>query len=371
MIGCGAWGRVHALALQAMGSGVRRFFASRTTERARDFARTFSGEDAFDSPERAFADPRVSAVVIVTPHDSHAPLARAALHAGKHVLVEKPIALTLDDATHLVELAAEKGLCLAVAEEYRLSPLVRALHEAVADGLIGRVVFAHASAITRFEPTEPWKRDRHAAGGGVLLDVGIHYIDLLRSLFGEPGRIFALAPGGEHGPTELAVSALISFDNDVSAHVAVTWCGQRVPPAPNLELVGEEGALMLDFRRPWLVHATRLQAGHWSERLRAGLPWRIRRRVPGLLASLPEARCRRIRVPSDDLIGSHALIQDYFAAFTGQRAPAVSGVEGTRDLAVVLAGYDSVRTASHAEVRDPFQPLQRSGAGRSSVTGNP
>lgn len=354
VVGCGAWGGVHAAVLKSMGSRVRRFFASRTAARARDFARRFAGEP-FDTVEAALSDARVTSVVIATPHDLHAPLTRLALNAGKHVLVEKPIALSLDEAIELVELAGRQDLRFAVAEQYRLSPLFQALSRALHEGWIGTPLFAIACSVTTFVPAERWKHAIEATGGGVLIDVGIHYIDLLRALFGAPAaiRVTTASESGEsRAVPETAISALLDFRDGPSAHLSVTWRGHRRPGAPNLEVIGENGALQFDFRRPRVLHSTRLPARHWTGRFRDALPWRAQTIAAPLLRRLPQSRLRHIPVRADDLIGSRALIQDFLDACRLQRKPAVPAAEGVLDLAIVLAGYESLRTGKTVKIAD-------------------
>ncbi|MCI0433653.1 MAG: Gfo/Idh/MocA family oxidoreductase [Gemmatimonadetes bacterium] len=367
LIGCGKWGAVHALGMRALGPRIRRFFASRTPSRAAEFARRFAGDDVFVDASSAIGDARVDAVILATPHDTHAPLARAALEAGKHVLIEKPIALTIEDAGQLVELAERHGLCLGVAEQYRSSPLIQALRRMLDEGRTGPVLFANGSAITKFDPAEAWKRDLRSAGGGVILDVGIHYIDMFRFLLGEARHVLALAPSRQGAEPERSANVVLGFDRGVSAHLAISWRGQRAGGTPNLELVGERAVLQIDFRKPRIVEWTALPDGHWSNRARAALPWRIRSRVPGLMARLPGAQRRRLAVPADDLIGSHAAIDDFVRAFTEGRPPAVDGREGTRDLAVVLAAYESIESGRLTPITDPFGAAAAPGMDDSGV----
>lgn len=343
LVGCGWWGGVHALELKRQGSRVRRFFASRDLERAREFARRFDGEDAFDGLEAALADARVDAVVLALPHHLHAPAAGAALAAGKHVLVEKPLALSAEQGEALVRQARDAGLCLAVAEQYRLSPLLVKARELVRSGALGAVSFAQAGSVARYRPQQTWKNARDRMGGGVLIDVGVHYVDLLRFLFGEPTRVWAAAPPridtrleGEDG-----VAATLEFAGGPVASLCLSWSGHRSPDAPNLELIGEHGALALDFRVPWLRLSTPLPSGHWSRRLSAALPWRVERRVA---AWLPRSRERRVRVDAGDLSGHRALLEDFLRAVRGGGPPSVSGAEGLRDLRVVLAAYAALES---------------------------
>jgi predicted dehydrogenase len=333
-----------------MGPRVRRFFASRNAERAGDFARRFAGEQAFDGLEAALADPRVDAVVLVLPHHLHAGAVRAALDAGKHVLVEKPIALDVEEGEELVRTAEAAGLCLAVAEQYRLSPLVQRVRRLLDEDLVGRISLVNAGVIGSFRPAQDWKNARDTMGGGVLLDVGVHYIDILRYWFGDPELVWAVTPPHLHDrfEGEDSIAAVLRFADGPAASLHISWSGFRSPEAPNLELIGERGALGLWFRKPYLLHSSPLPGDHWSRRIRRVLPWRIEQHARSLL---PQARERRIPVAKGDLIGSRALIEDFVRAITTGAEPAVSGAEGLKDLRTVLAAYEAMRSGVPV---DPF-----------------
>jgi predicted dehydrogenase/flavin reductase (DIM6/NTAB) family NADH-FMN oxidoreductase RutF len=337
LVGCGWWGGVHALVLKQQGSRIRRYFTSRTPDRARDFARRFDGK-AFERLEEALADPGVTAMVIALPHDAQPEVAERALRAGKHVLLEKPIAIDVAAAERVVRAAQESGRVLAVAEEYRLSPLVRAAHRAIKEGLLGRVTLVQVSAAGPHRPPQDWKNRRATMGGGVLIDVGVHYVDILRSWFGEPDLVWAAYPPhlNDRFEGEDSVLATLRFEAGPVASIALSWSSYRSPRAPQIEIIGERGSLELRFDRPFLVHTTQLPGGHWSGRLREVLPWRVASRLNQFL---PRSREARIAVPDRDLIGSEALIADFIEAIESGRPPAVPGSEGLRDLQVVLAAY--------------------------------
>lgn len=342
LVGCGWWGSVHAHELRNLGPRIRRYFASRDPSRAREFGRRFDGE-AIVSFEAALADPRVNAVLLCLPHHLHAQAAAAALAAGKHTLVEKPLALAADEGERLVHQADSSGLCLAVAEQYRLSPLVVEARRLIEQGLLGRVILVHAGVASIFRPDQLWKKKRESLGGGVWMDVGVHYVDVLRHWFGDPDLAWAATPPHiqEGFEGEDSICVVLRFPGGPLASLQISWAGFRSPEAPNLEVIGERGSLALWFRRPYLVHVSPLAADHWSRRLRSLLPWRIERQVHGLL---PQARRARIRVHGPDLIGSRALIDDFVHAITTGAAPAVPGAEGLKDLRVVLAAYESVES---------------------------
>jgi len=354
LVGCGWWGGVHALELKRQGPRIRRYFASRNRERAAEFALRFDGEDHFDGLEAALRDSRVDAVVLALPHHLHAEACISALDAGRHVLVEKPLALTVDEGEAVVRRAEDAGLCLAVAEQYRLSPLVIRARELVQGGRLGRVTLVQAGAVGSYRPPQSWKQAVETMGGGVLLDVGIHYIDVLRFLFGEPERVWAAVPPRADSALEGedAAVAVLAFVDGPVAQLQLSWSGHRRPGAPNLELIGERGALELCFGRRELILSTPITSGHWSNRVRARLPWRVEQR---LSRWLPRAHRRRIRVPGADPIGSGALIEDFRLAIIGRKAPSVPGREGLRDLRVLTAAYESIARGQAVRI----EPVQR------------
>ena len=116
VIGCGDFAQTFAGSMAELRGELDLYFASRNLGRARSYARRFNGVDAFGSYEAAAADPRVEALYICTPHHLHLEHATLAARSGKHILLEKPIAHTLEDAQAIVAVAQTAGVTLMVAE---------------------------------------------------------------------------------------------------------------------------------------------------------------------------------------------------------------------------------------------------------------
>jgi predicted dehydrogenase len=136
--------------------------------------------------DQLLEDPRVEAVVISVPNDAHAEFAERALLAGKHVAVEKPMATTGARAEDLVRLAQERGLVLAALHDFRADPAHWAARELVRRGELGEVYFARTVWVRRDNAPGSWYRDRARSGGGVLLDLGTHRLDLALWTLGFP-----------------------------------------------------------------------------------------------------------------------------------------------------------------------------------------
>ena len=120
VLGCGWIARRHARAARRLRLPV--IFASRDVARARAYAREFGGVGAYGDYDNALRDPRARAAVVCTPHDRHLDDVLQALAAGRHVLVEKPLARTLDEADRMIDAAARAGRVLMTAENFRFMP---------------------------------------------------------------------------------------------------------------------------------------------------------------------------------------------------------------------------------------------------------
>jgi predicted dehydrogenase len=131
-------------------------------------------------------DPEVDAVVIGTPNALHAPQAVAFLRAGKHVLVEKPMATSVAQADEMIAAARTSGAFLMVAHCWRFHEDVRSMRDRIAAGELGEVVKTHGYGVHAGWGPSGWFTDPALAGGGALLDMGVHAIDTARFLLGDP-----------------------------------------------------------------------------------------------------------------------------------------------------------------------------------------
>ncbi|CAN5515661.1 1,5-anhydro-D-fructose reductase [soil metagenome] len=160
---------------------------SRSSERAAAFARKHSAAASYGSVEELLDDSEVDIVYIASPNGLHAEQTMAALSRGKHVLVEKPLALNLADAQAMVNLAAHKDLLLGVGFHLRHKATAQAGHNAIAEGRLGDVFYAEMAigAGKGLYPYDTWRADPALAGGGTLLHQGVHAADLAVYLCGQ------------------------------------------------------------------------------------------------------------------------------------------------------------------------------------------
>jgi len=175
----------------------------------------------------AIADPQTLLVVIASPNDTHAPLARAALEAGKHVVVDKPFALDLAQARELATVAEQQGRLLSVFQNRRWDSDFLGVQQAMADGVLGGVKHFE-SHIDRFRPQVRVRwREQPGAGSGLWYDLGPHLIDQVLLLFGLPDRVLASLAiqrdGGE--VTDWAHVLLMYGERRVIVHASMLVAG--------------------------------------------------------------------------------------------------------------------------------------------------
>jgi predicted dehydrogenase len=189
LIGYGYAGRTfHAPLIRATPGLELAVISSRAPDRVRG---DLPGVAVVPSPADAWAIPSIDLVVIATPNDTHAPIATAALEAGKHVVIEKPIAPTLAEARDLASLAQRLNLVLAVFQNRRWDGDFLALRDLVARAALGDVTHFE-SHFDRYRPQvrARW-REQQGAGSGVWYDLGPHLVDQALQLFGLPTRVLA------------------------------------------------------------------------------------------------------------------------------------------------------------------------------------
>jgi phthalate 4,5-cis-dihydrodiol dehydrogenase len=198
---------------------------------------------AYPTAEALFADPAVEMVYVATPHESHAALAIQAAAAGKHILVEKPMALDLAACRAMTDAAARAGVRLIVGPSHGFDPPAAWAADFIASSALGRPRMATMLTYTDFlyRPRRPQELDT-AHGGGVVFSQAVHQVDVIRSLMGS--RVLSVrATAGRWDstrPTEGAYQAFLAFEDGASA--ALTYSGYgRYDTDALMNWIGENG----------------------------------------------------------------------------------------------------------------------------------
>jgi predicted dehydrogenase len=214
--------------------------ASRDGERASRTADELAIPRAHEGYEALLSDPDVDAVYIPLPNSEHAAWTIAAARAGKHVLCEKPLAMTAAEAEEMVQACGNGSVLLMEAFMYRLHPSWEAVRELVASGRIGRLR-AVQSWFSYFNDDPGNIRNVPELGGGALYDIGCYSINLSRMLFGgEPTEIDGSVTRDETG-TDVLTSAILEFDEGV----ATFTCSTRAEPDQRVHIYGTDGRISI------------------------------------------------------------------------------------------------------------------------------
>ena len=217
--------------------------ASRDGEQARAVADQLGIPSAHASYEALLADPGVDAVYIPLPNHMHMDWTIAALRAGKHVLCEKPLAMTADDAQRMVDVAHETGLHLMEAFMYRQHPSWAAAMDLVESGRIGTLT-AVQSWFSYYNDDATNIRNIVEYGGGALFDIGCYTINLSRMVFGgEPLHIQASVRRDRATGVDALVSAILDFDGGIASFT----CAIRSESDQRVHIYGTEGRISIDI----------------------------------------------------------------------------------------------------------------------------
>ncbi len=194
------------------------------------------------NPRALIDSDQIDVVVVATPNDTHAPLARAAIDAGKHVVIDKPFALDLAEARDLVERAARRDVLLSVFHNRRWDSDFLTVRQGILSGQIGTVSHFE-SHIDRFRPVvrDRW-RERAGSGSGVWFDLGPHLVDQAMQLFGQPDRVIAsLAVQRDGAQTDDWAHAILFYgERRVLLHAGMLVAGGT----PRFVVHGDKGSMV-------------------------------------------------------------------------------------------------------------------------------
>ncbi|MCU6710427.1 Gfo/Idh/MocA family oxidoreductase [Paenibacillus sp. J5C_2022] len=259
LVGCGRIAEKHVMALTKLREEAElTAICDISAERLEQFGRRirhphYPAVRQYSSVEEMLASDGIDLVTIATSSDSHAPLVRQALRAGKHVLVEKPLALTLDEAREIVREAEARHLTLAVSFQARYLPQIVAIKRAVTGNKFGTL--AHGVVSMRWHRSEAYYaeaswREEWQRGGGLFMNQCIHYVDLLQWLMGPVASVYA--QGGVYGQ-DIAVenmgAAVLRFH---SGAVGIVEASNGTYPhslGTSIGLFGNKGAVLLEGDR--------------------------------------------------------------------------------------------------------------------------
>jgi len=342
VVGAGAWGCLVADQILAVDDMELVGMADRSVERSKVEAGA-RGCRPYESASEVWNDPDVSAVAVAVPNHEHVPIALQALDANKHLLLEKPMALTVHDAERVAERAESSGLVLMMNHIQRYyAPLV-ALHDLVSAGELGEIQGVAVSRRDRLVRSKSWLQQREMVGG-LLFQSACHEFDLLRWLCGDATEIACRATSRVIAPEPLDYPDLIvSQLRFESGAVAQLWTCMTDP------LVGYDGVVTGDAGTAWFdLYDARLRWGLLSGETHE------RTWSPADSWS-PHAWTRNGSIAEGEADALQALLKSFRDSVRDGKPPAVSAHDGVMATELAQAGYLSI-----AEARPVALPLSGS-----------
>jgi predicted dehydrogenase len=248
IVGLGRWGRSLVASVQGK-SGQLRFVRAHTRTRAgaEDFCRQHD-VPLVDSYTQILADPDVDAVVLATPHSLHASQIIAAAAAGKHIHVEKPIALDRASADRAVAAARKAGVVLAVGYCRRFHPSIVEVRQRLAKGWLGAVVAMvaqHTTSTAQFIAPDNWRAAPEEAPGGALTAVGVHALDHMIEFAGRVRDVRCVTGRTVPGPSDDTTTVMLRFE---AGATGLIFCSVATPTNFSFTLYGSKG--MAEISKP-------------------------------------------------------------------------------------------------------------------------
>jgi predicted dehydrogenase len=334
LVGFGFAGRIfHAPLIAATPGLVLRVLGTRRSPAETGLPEVLTVADPLVAARHAEAD----LVVIATPNQSHAPLAEAALRAGKHVVVDKPFTITLAESRALAALAADAGRVLSVFQNRRWDSDFLGVRAAAAAGVLGEVVEVR-SEMSRYRPEvrDRW-RERAGPGSGVWYDLGPHLVDQALVLFGPPATVAAdLRIQRQAGSAVDWFHVLLGYGR---ARVILSSSMLASEPAPRFLVRGTEASLT---KVSWDPQEDQLVRG-----IRPGAPEWGKDPDPLVIHSGGTRRADELAAPRGDYPAYYAQLR---AAIAGGGEPPVTAAQGCAVMSVLEAAE---RSAAEGRVVTP------------------
>jgi UDP-N-acetyl-2-amino-2-deoxyglucuronate dehydrogenase len=341
LVGCGKVAHIHAEALAALPEGELVAVQDNDGARAAAFAARY-GAAAFDDVAAMVAQARLEAVIVCTPHPAHAAPAIAAMEAGAHVLVEKPLASTLADCDRMIAAAVRYNVRLGLVSQRRFfEPIVR-MKAAIGAGKIGTPVLGSVVMLSwrdeAYYRSDPWRGKWSTEGGGVLINQSPHHLDMLQWFMGPVEEITGCWGNLNHPYVEVEDTALamIRFRSGGLASIMVSLC-QKPGIYTKIHVHGSSGASVgaqTDGGATFIAGMSPVLEPPVNDL------WTI----PGeesLLAEFQREDTERFR-SIEPTVHYHALQDaDFLGAVRDRRAPSATGADGRLVVEMIEAIYRS------------------------------
>ncbi len=242
VVGCNGFGKVHLRSIKGVDISIverNDAVADEVMEKYRIMHRFSS----FDEAIRSDAD----IIDLVVPHNVHRDLSIRAMEAGKNVIVEKPIATTVEEANLMISASRRHNVKFMVSEQFFFDPSVRSAMDFMVKGTLGKI----GTIIVRdqrYYENPGWRNRTEVMGGGALIDGGIHYMDTILNLGGDYVKMFSSDTHvGSSLKGEDNALVMLRFRSGATGLLYYSWAYRNSPPLPGIEIVGSDGSLYEDI----------------------------------------------------------------------------------------------------------------------------
>ncbi|MBI5840386.1 MAG: Gfo/Idh/MocA family oxidoreductase [Chloroflexi bacterium] len=327
--GTGYISKVHARAAQNLGLELAAVINHKTDSMI-EFGKRFNIARQYETVESMLRDGGVDALVVSTPNYLHAPQTLAALNAGMHVMVEKPMAMNAAEAEKMCEAADKSGAMLMAAHCWRFDPDVLWLKEQ--SKKLGRIIRTKGCGVHTHWGPSGWFTQKQFAGGGAMADMGIHALDTARFLLGDPKPVSVYAKIGTYYKdfdVDDTGVIIVNWDNGATSCIESGWWQPHADgPEAATQLYGVDGFGQL--------FPTRVEIGKMKEEgtdvIESGFEFPRKEHCP---QSLYDAQLK------------------YFVeCIEKKQTPIPGGMEGWINMKVVDAAYESARTGKAVKIKD-------------------
>lgn len=334
IVGAGMISRFHAKALAEVRGAKLVACADSAKDRAEALAKEF-GCTAYDSVDAMLADKSVDAVTIATPSGAHMEPAVAAANAGKHVIVEKPLEITLKKCDKIIAACDKAGVKLSSIFPSRFHDSSKLMKQAVEQGRFGRITLGDAYVkwfrTQQYYDSGAWRGTWALDGGGALMNQAVHTVDLLAWLMGPVVEVQAYTATLAHERIEVedVCTATLKFANGALGVLEATTAAYP-GYLKRIELHGSEGSAVLE-----------------EEDVKAWDFMKKQRSDAAVHRQMASSKSTGGGAADPAAIGHHGHMlqfQDFVDAIRKDRAPAIDGPEGRRSIEIILAIYQSAKT---------------------------
>src|SRR2546421_1314069 len=343
IVGCGVIGPTHAEAIASLPDAQLAAVTDIIPERAQKLAALYRATPYTDFQEMLTGE-RLDVVIICTPSGMHGEHACQVMRSGRHVIIEKPMEISLAAIDEMLRVQQETGVKLAVISQHRFDPASRQVHDLLEEKAFGRLVLGNVIVpwwrSQGYYDSGAWRGTWELDGGGVLMNQSIHSIDLLQWFMGPVTSIYAYMDTLAHRmETEDVAVAVLRFTNGALGTIAATT-GAYPGVTTRIEVFGDKGSAIIENDALALLRLARdgkEAVGDYGVAIKQAA------------AEVEEKESAAAQNPAALAWRSHALqIADMIRAIREDKTALVDGYAGRKPVEIILSIYESART--HKEV---------------------